>query len=204
MDDITDNGITDEVVLDVEGVPLWIALAWAAAAHGVAGAYWPAAFGAAAVRTPMTTDSAGRWLREVIRRTERNMSDLALLERQVGWGPNPAPRSPDWWEGEDGGLCLSWDTSVSLRLCTAEEDLGLLRLVLHGRHEERLALAREALARSPGASEDRAIEAWASIVGEYTQAMAMGLADDERALLARVDAERLAALAAYGRLVGRA
>lgn len=157
------EGIMDKnyaITLDVEGEPLRLALAWAHAAHVPAGAFWPAAFGAVAARTPIPQGGdAIEWLRSIGHETDRLVDELVTMEIQAGWAPVPGPRFPAWQETTDGRIELEWDTSVSLVLGPAE-DPGHLRLTLWGEHEERLALAREALARP---DRDRAIDAWEAI-----------------------------------------
>src|SRR5690606_31385810 len=135
----------DTVALDIEGDAQQMALAWASAAHGVAGPYWPAAFGYVAAQTPAPQpqyDIMG-WLQDIGRRADFLVDSLVGLEREAGLG-TIYPRFPAWYESQ-AGLFLTWDTSVSLILgpgsCPAH-----LRLVLLGAHDVRERLAREALA----------------------------------------------------------
>lgn len=188
--------MSDNITLDVEGDPVRIALAWAYAAHEPAGAFWPAAFGAACARLPVIYP-ARRWLREAIRLADRMVDDLVLLERETGWR-GPAPREPDVWETDDG-LHMAWDTSVSLVLSTTE-DSRRLRLTIYGEHGQREALACDAIDRP---NTDRAVEAWRDLVTAPAKAAIEAMTDDERAFLSSASAERLEALAAYARLMRR-
>lgn len=192
--------------LDVTGGALRLALAWAYAAHAPAGAYWPAAFGAAAARTP-TFRPARDWLRVVARKADGLIGDLRLLELEAGPSRARGPRYADMWTTEDDGqLHLSWDTSVSLILSSIGDEPdwnepARLRLALYGEHEGRERLAREALELDEDVAADLAIKAWSSVVEGPAKALEQRMTDEERAFMAAVSTDRLETLALYRRLV---
>lgn len=150
----------DTVTLDVEGDPVQMALAWASAAHCVAGPYWPAAFGIVAATAKKPSDPI-EWLRSVGRETDELVDELADAEIRRG---GLSPRYPAWYESQ-AGLFLTWDTSVSLVLgpgsCPAH-----LRLVLLGEHELRARIAREALADQE-AAQTSVRENWSLVVEPF-------------------------------------
>lgn len=185
-----------KITIDVEGEPQRIALAWAAGA-GAAGAYWPSAFGAAAVRIPFFSP-ARRWLREVIREADSLVVDLRILELEVG-ASGPGPRYADsWTTDDDGEVHVEWETSVSLVLSSVGNDR--LRLMMYGEHLHREDAVREWLARP---DTRRAIKDWRELVDGPAKAMTEAMTDSERSFLESVSEERMETLAAYRRLVGR-
>ena len=151
----------DTVTLDVEGDPVKMALAWASAAHCVAGPYWPAAFGII-VATAKPSDNPIEWLREVGHETDRLVDELADAEIKRG---GMSPRYPAWYESQAGGLFLVWDTSVSIILGPGKNPAHL-RLVLLGAHEVRERFIREALANKE-AAQTSVRENWSLVVEPF-------------------------------------